>query len=1087
MSELNRPGLGLLLLVLIVTALVWTAAPVAVAADASSKSDTDKGEDGEKEEEKWDVENPPGEHYEVQLDTTEGTWMSLDVSPDGKQVVFDLFGDIYEVPIDGGDATALTHGFAWDMQPRYSPDGASIVFTSDRGGGDNIWIMKRDGAEPQAVTKEDFRLLNNPAWSPDGEFIAARKHFTSRRSLGAGEIWLYHKSGGDGLQLTEKPNDQKDVGEPVFSPDGRYVYFSRDTTPGDRFQYNKDPNDEIYTIRRLDRETGEIEGFIEGSGGAIRPTPSPDGKWMAFVRRVRGKSVLFVQDLASGRNRALYDGMERDLQETWAIHGVYPNMAWTPDGGSIVFWSKGKIRRIDIESAEVTEIPFRVRQTHKMTEALRFPVEVAPTTFDVKMLRWVQVSPKGNQVVYQTLGRLWVRDLPRGKPRQLTSQDDQLEFYPSYSRDGRWIVYTSWHDVELGAVRIAPATPGGQGRIVTPEPGHYLEPVFSPTGEQIVYRKSSGGFVRSPLYSRDTGLYLVSTAGGEAERILLHGVRPHFGASADRVYFQTFEDEDHRALRSIELDGSDERTHIDSEAATEFRVSPDGKWVAFTERFNAYIAPFVRTGKKVDLGPKSTSMPLRQVSRDAGEYLHWSGDSDRLYWSLGSELFDRELKDAFAFLQGAPEELPEPPEAGIEIGFRADADVPDGKIALVGARIVTMRGNEVIEHGTILVDGNRIVAVGPSAEVKVPHSALEIDVSGHTIIPGLVDVHWHGSQGSSEITPQRNWFNYASLAFGVTTVHDPSNDTSTFFAAAEMARAGGITAPRLYSTGTILYGAAGSFKAIVDSLDNARSHLRRMKAVGAISVKSYNQPRRDQRQQFIAGARELSMMVVPEGGSLFQHNMTMVVDGHTGIEHAIPLAAVYDDVLQIWGESRTGYTPTQSVGYGGLWGENYWYQKTNVWENERLLTFVPRFVVDPRSRRRVMVPEDEFNHIAIARTCKALNDAGVSVQVGAHGQREGLAAHWEIWMFEQGGMTPLEAIRAGTLNGARYLGLDGDIGSLAKGKLADLAVLSKNPLLDIRNTESVQYVMVNGRLYDAASMDQVGNHPQPREPFFWEE
>ena len=362
-----------------------------------------------------------------------------------------------------------------------------------------------------------------------------------------------------------------------------------------------------------------------------------------------------------------------------------------------------------------------------------------------------------------------------------------------------------------------------------------------------------------------------------------------------------------------------------------------------------------------------------------------------------------------------------------------------------------------------------------------------MDASGKTILPGFVDVHWHGSQGSSEITPQQNWFNYASMAFGVTTVHDPSNDTSTFFAASELGKAGMITAPRLYSTGTILYGADGDFKAIVDSLEDAESHLRRMKAAGAFSVKSYNQPRRDQRQQFIAGARELGMMVVPEGGSLFQHNMTMVVDGHTGIEHALPVAAVYDDVLQMWSESRTGYTPTIVVGYGGIWGENYWYQHTNVWENERLMTFVPRFVVDPRSRRRRMAPEDEFNHVDIARTCKRLNDVGVSIQVGAHGQREGLAAHWEMWMFVQGGMTPHEALRAGTLNGARYVGLDGDVGSLEKGKLADLAVLAKNPLENIRDSESVVYTMINGRLYDAATMNEIGNRSKERGKLFWEE
>ncbi len=1053
---------------------------------ADPEEETSESEEGEKEKDEWDVDNPPGDHYEAVIDTSSGTWMNLDVSPDGGQIVFDLLGDIYVMPIGGGEATALTSGFAWDMQPRYSPDGESIAFTSDRGGGDNIWIMKRDGSDPAAVTEEDFRLLNNPAWSPDGEFIAARKHFTSRRSLGAGEIWLYHRSGGEGLQLNERPNDQKDLGEPAFSPDGRYVYFSRDTTPGERFEYNKDSNTEIYRILRLDREDGVIEPFITGPGGAVRPTPSPDGLRMAFVRRVRFKTVLFLHDIESGRNRPLYDGLDRDLQETWAVHGVYPNMAWIPDNRSIVFWAAGKIHRIDVESGAVTEIPFHVKQTQRMVEALRFPVEVAPESYDVKMLRWVQVSPTGDRVVFQALGHLYVRNLPKGEPRRLTAQQEHFELYPSFSRDGRSIVYTTWNDDELGSVRVVSAD-GGEGRVITTAPGHYLEPAFSPEGSTVVYRKSSGGFVRSPLYSRDTGLYRIAANGSEAERFSRSGIRPHFGADDNRVYFLTSEEEDKRALRSIELDGSDERTHVKSEAATEFRVSPDGKWLAFTERFNAYITPFPRTGKAYDLGPKNKALPVHRVSRDAGEYLHWSGKSDTLYWALGPELYRRELKDAFAFIAGAPEELPEPPEEGRHIGFRADLDRPTGKIALVGARIITMRGDEVIEDGTVLIDRNHIAAVGARDEVRVPAKAHRLDLSGHTIIPGLVDVHWHGTQGTSEITPQQNWPNLATLAFGVTTAHDPSQDTSTFFAASEMAKAGIITAPRLFSTGTILYGAAGDFKAIVDSLDDAASHLRRMKAVGAFSVKSYNQPRRDQRQQFIAAAHDLGMMVVPEGGSLFQHNMTMIVDGHTGIEHAIPIGAVYEDVLQLWSQSRTGYTPTIVVGYGGIWGERYWYQHTNVWENERLAAFVPRFVVDPRSRRRTMAPEEEYNHFNIARVCKQLIDRGVSVQVGAHGQREGLGAHWELWMFVQGGMTPLEALRAATLNGARYVGLDGDVGSIEKGKLADLVVLEANPLADIRNSERVRYTMINGRLYDARTMNEIGNHPRQRRRLFWEE
>jgi Tol biopolymer transport system component len=322
---------------------------------------------------KWDVSKPPVPTRDVRIDVSEGTWMNLDVSPDGRTIVFDLLGDIYTMPITGGEARRIAEGLPHEVQPRFSPDGRLIAFTSDRGGGDNIWVMNPDGSDKRAVTKESFETLNNPSWSADGRYIAARKHFTTTRSLGTGEIWLYHLGGGNGVPLVQRPNPQhqKELGEPTFTPKGDAIYFTRNTTSGPIFEYAEDSNRAIYAIERYDMTSGERSTVAAGAGGAVRPAPSPDGKSLAFVRRERAKSKLYVKDLRSGEERKIYDDLDQDMQETWAVAGLYPNMDWTPDNRSILFWAGGKLRRINADGSGMAQIPFRIADTRALIDPPR--------------------------------------------------------------------------------------------------------------------------------------------------------------------------------------------------------------------------------------------------------------------------------------------------------------------------------------------------------------------------------------------------------------------------------------------------------------------------------------------------------------------------------------------------------------------------------------------------------------------------------------------------------------------------------------------------------------------------------------------
>lgn len=1043
---------------------------------------------------KWNVNAPPGQPGKAQLDVRTGTWMSVDVSPDGKQVVFDLLGDLYLMPIGGGEAKALTHSMAWEMQPRFSPDGKQIAFVSDAGGGDNIWVMNVDGSNARAITTEDYRLLNNPVWHPSGKYLLARKHFTGTRSLGSGEIWMYSLDGGKGQQLNEKPNWQKDLGEPAISPDGKFFYYSQDSTPGRSFEYNKDSNGEIFRIYRQNLSDGTNEAFVTGPGGAIRPTPSPDGRYLAFIRRLRtdagSQTTLFLKDLKTGREVPAWTGLERDLQEAWSVHGVYPGIAWTPDSKQVVAWAQGKLWRIDPFQSTAAEIPFHVKDEREIRPAVRFAQDVAPDRFESRMLRWVRVSPDGKRVVYSAAGYLYQNELRDGQPvgeaRRLTQQTDRFEYFPSFSRDGRELVYVSWNDGEQARVRRLDLA-SGRETVITPEPGKYLYPVFSPDGKTIAYRKARGGYLTSPWNGMEPGIYVASADGkGQPRRVTKDGETPQFGADSNTLYVtrvqQSSEVDSLHQLVRIKLDEREETVVAKSEFAAAFTVSPDGQYLGFNERFHTYVTPLAPSGKPLTVGPKADAMPVTKLDVNAGDDLQWASDSRSLHYALGNELFTVALADASR--AGF-----KPPEHGRKIGLTLTADKPQGRYAIVGARVITMKASQpdqVIEDGVVLIENDRIKAIGSRSEVSIPAGTQTLQAAGKTVIPGLIDVHWHGAMAETEIIPQQSWVNYASLAFGLTTLHDPSNRTSDIFTQSEMQRTGRVVGPRIFSTGTVLYGAKADFSAVINSLDDARTHLNRLKSAGAFSVKSYNQPRREQRQQVLEAARETQMMVVPEGGSLYQMNMSMVVDGHTGVEHALPVPKVYEDVKQLWPQTQVGYTPTLNVAYGGLDGEHYWYARTDVWRHPILSKFVPKSVLEPRSVRRETAPEEDFNVIQVAKTATELQRAGVAVNIGAHGQREGLGAHWELWMLGMGGMTPLEALKSATLNPARYLGLDKDIGSLEPGKLADLVILDGDVLKDIRQSDRISKVMLGGRLYDIPTMNEVWPRQKARKPFFFD-
>lgn len=1140
---------------------------------------------------KWDVNGPLGPTSTLEFTTDEGTWMNLDVHPDGKQIIFDLLGDLYVVSIDGGKAVQLTDGAAMDIQPRFSPDGSEVLFTSDRGSNSNAWTATFDGeklSDFKVVTEQTSNMVNGGDWMADGEWVLARRRVTDTSSIGISELWMYHKDGGNGVQLIA---DKGELDSFSTTADGRYIYLGTAAA----FNYGRNPHGRVWSITRYDRKTGEKRPVTGGNGSAAAPALSPDGQSIAFVRRVGVQSTLWVHDLKDGSEQQIWNGLDRDQIEGFGTNFIYPGYDWTPDGQSLIVWAGGKINRVATDGSGASVIPFEADVSLRYREPLRDAQDPATSTVQAKLIRWPVISPDGNTLVFNAFGHLYYQSLPDGTPQRVTSDGD-FEFSPTFSPDGRQIAYTTWNDSAGGKLRTISMRRGkpGTASTVFESPTQLVNPAYSSNGDRLLVVTGSGANLRGQeLGSEQRHDIVVLNANGRGASQLVTSTtnrgsqirvtRPSFSRNGERIWF--FDSEavpgergsrvpDKTVLLSIKLDGTDRKAHMGFRYAQDVMVSPDETHVAFTELHNAYVTTLPKTGAAVDFDPSGAAFAFQQLSQDGGEWLTWSPDGEYLSWSFGRKVYRApaaeltfaakaeprdsgdhgidviavavtdagqykhgdmtyELDDLKPVLSNswqdsvharvdvtlndtAPygawktlskwlgeskvaikqvgeddEEKKEEADKSVEpasynIDLALPRAKPEGGFALTGARIITMDGDQVIEDGTVVIDGNRISAVGPSSDITVPEGAEIIDASGKTIMPGIVDVHAHLGYASLDVNPQKDYQYYANLAYGVTTVHDPSASTHSIFSQSEMVAAGVMAGPRIFSTGFILYGALAPDKAIINSYADALSHVRRLKSQGAFSVKSYEQPRRDQRQWIIRAAAAENMLVVPEGGGDFPKNLGMVMDGHSGIEHAMSPGRLYNDVVTLFANTRAGYTATLLVAYAGQAGEKWFYQHYNVWENEKLQSFFPPRSIDARSRRREKSAEDDYNHKNVAGHLNAIDAAGGLVTLGAHGQLQGLGVHWELWAMTHGGMQPHNTLRAATINGAEYLGMDEHLGSITTGKLADLIVLDRNPLEKIENSDSVNMTVINGVVYDADSMDQIWPEKVERGNFFFQ-
>ncbi|WP_291984898.1 amidohydrolase family protein [Luteitalea sp.] len=1169
----------------------------------------------------------------VSFTTSEATWLSLDLSPDGTTIVFELLGDLYTLPITGGQATRITSGQAYDMQPAWSPDGKHLVFISDRNGSENIWIANADGSKPRAITTTERDNYMSPTWTPDGEYVIAAK---------GAQLWMYNQAGGSGVQMTGAgprpaaatpgpgpagPATPAILG-PAFGkdPDSLWVNVRGPVRPGlptrsideDESRADFDPhtlrsNPRIvgpYQIAQLDRRTGRLLVRTHEHPGAFRPVPSPDGRWLVYATRHDARQALKLLDLSTGDDRWLRMDVQRDDSQGGGARDrdVYPNSAFTPDSSALITSYDGKLWRIAVPSGEAVEIPFTAKVDQRIGPLVTFDYPIDDERLRVSQIRGARPSPDGTRVVFTALDRLWIADLPQGRgtkkekagdadgpgrdrspsgpsttpegeaangaaaatppatapaaapaveappapiptirnARRLTDGTD-VEHGPVWSPDGQFIAYVTWNDEDGGHIRRVRADGSGQPERLTSATAFYDRIAHTKDGSRIIGVRGSKMHRLRTLedFGNHSGAaeleYVWLPAnGGAVTRIAWAGggstqegrEAPHVGPDPDRIYVWAGAE----GLLSMRYDGTDITTVVKVTAPApprpadappgppptpdEVLLSPDGTRALVRANRNVYMitVPPVSGNAPTVSAASSSSVPTWRLTKVGGDFVGWTADSQRAYFSIGRSVFLHDVAmqaevDLANRLKGeteaeraaaqaaaapapgappapatpadkpaAPPKIPtleyEPHRVDVEI--IVDKDKPTGVIALRNARLITMKGDEVIARGDVVITDNRITAIGPRGTVAIPAGAVVRDLAGKTIMPGLVDIHAHTWVAWGVHRNQVSQF-LAQLAFGVTTQRDPQTSSEDALTYQDLMETGQLIGPRLYSTGPGIFSSDN-----IRSLDDARDALRRYSDhYNTKTIKQYLVGDRKVRQWVIMAAKELGLTPTTEGGSNFTMNLTLMQDGYAGLEHSLPISPFFTDVVGLGAASGITYTPTLIVSYGGPIGrQHYLTNGTSLDADARLRRFTPHEELDSW-RNTDWHRADQYVFPLHAKQLAKWVAGGGKVGLGSHGEVQGVGVHWELWMMASGGLTPHAALRAATLDGARAIGFGKDLGSLEVGKLADLLVLEANPLDDIRNTTRIAQVMKNGRLHDAATLDETYPRQKPLGPQWW--